>query len=104
MRRERAEGERARTLTRSRSRIFLVACSPLARGIKNFQKDSLARSPLTRHIFARILSEKRDHNWCQKRKKRYFLGIVIGQIKPVHIFLADFITEASENHCKTDYS
>ena len=104
MRGERAEGERARALTRSRSPIILVACSPLARGIQNFQKDSLARSPLTRHIFASILSEKRDHNWCQKRKNRYFSGTVIGQIKLVDIFSADFITEASENQRRTDYS
>ena len=92
---------RNETRARSRSRIFLVACSPLARGI---QKDSLARSPLTRHILARILSEKRDHNWCQQRKNRFFFGPVIGQINPVHIFLADFITEASENQSRTDYS
>ena len=89
---------------RSRSRIFLVACSPLARGIQNFKKDSLARSPLTRHIFASILSEKRDHNWCQKRKNRYFFGTVIDKVDPVHIFLADFITEASENQRRTDFS
>ena len=81
------------------------SCSLAARSrYSKFQKDSLARSPLTRHIFASILSENRDHNWCQKRKNRCFFGTVNGQIKPVHNFSADFISEASENQRRTDYS
>ena len=101
----RASWGRASESSRSLALADNSSCLLAARSrYSKFSKDLLARSPLTRHIFASILSEKKDHNWCQKRKNRYFFGTVNGQITPLHTFLADFIIEVSENQRRTDYS
>ena len=91
----RASGGRASESSHSlalanNSSCLLAARSRYSKFSKRFARSLAAHSPYFCEHF--------------ELKNQYFFGTVIGQIKPVHISLADFITEASENQRRTDNS